>query len=317
MRNQLLLAASVFLIFAGSFAAQGLLSQPAGGPTPDGQSCRRIVSMAPSITETLSALGLAERVVGASWFGGAASKPHSQRDVGGYLDPNFEAVLALRPDLVILLVEQRRSMPAFDKLHLRTLAVSHQDVAGILDSLALIGRRCGVAARAREVLGDIATRLERIRQQTAGLPRPRVMVTVYRTLGSGRLQNVCIAASDGHLGRIVELAGGQNAYRHSTVRFPIVSGEAVLHINPEVIIDLVREQSLVELGREAILADWQQVAEVAAVRNRRVCVLGDDHAVIPGPDFVGLVEKFARLIHPEADVPSAAKRGLDSPSGTP
>jgi iron complex transport system substrate-binding protein len=301
MRNQLFLAATVLLIFAGSFAAQQLLSQPSGGPLPDGRPCRRMVAMAPSISETLSALGLAERVVGASRFGGWASKSQSQRDVGGYLDPNFEAIVALRPDLVILLVEQQRAMPAFDKLHLRTLAVSHQDVAGILDSIALIGRECGAEAKAREVLANIEMRLGRIRRQTAGLPRPRVMVTVYRTLGSGRLQNVCIAASDGHLGRIVELAGGENAYRHRTVRFPIVSAEALLHINPEVIIDLVREQSLAELGQGAIRADWQQLAEVAAVKQRRVCVLGDDHAVVPGPDFVVLVEKFARLIHPEIE----------------
>jgi len=298
MRNQLLLAFTIFLIFAGSFAARQLLGRPSGTPVRDDRPCLRIVSMAPSISETLSALGLTDRVVGTSRFDRFGGKQQPQSDVGGYLDPNFEAIVALRPDLVILLVEQQQSMPAFDKLRLRTLTVSHQDIAGILDSIAIVGRECGAQKKAEEVVAEIHARLQRIQQRAAGLPRPRVMVTVYRTLGSGKLENVCIAACDGHLGRIVELAGGENAYRHRTVRFPIVSAEAVLHVNPDVIIDLVRQQSLAELGEKAIVSDWQQVAEVTAVRGGQVYVLGDDRAVIPGPNFVSLVEQFARLIHP-------------------
>ena len=65
--------------------------------------------------------------------------------------------------------------------------------------------------------------------------------------------------------------------------------------------DVVQEQSAATLGVESIRADWQQVADVAAVRNGRVYVVSDDHATIPGPDFVSLVERLAKWIHPEVE----------------
>jgi iron complex transport system substrate-binding protein len=191
-------------------------------------------------------------------------------------------------------------MPAFEKLGLRTLTVRHKDIDGILASLPVIGRDCGAEAKAEQLVAEIRRRLERVRQKTAGLPRPRVMVAVNRALGSRRLDDVYVAADDGHLGRIVELAGGRNACPPSAAHFPTISIEGILHLNPDIIIDVVDQQSAAKLGVESIRRDWQQVADVEAVRRDRVYVISDDHATIPGPDFVSLVERLARRIHPKA-----------------
>ena len=72
-------------------------------------------------------------------------------------------------------------------------------------------------------------------------------------------------------------------------------------MNPQVIIDMVPDKSVREVSDEDVLADWQQLPELAAVRDGRVHVVDDDFAFVPGPRFILLVEKLARLIHPEVD----------------
>jgi iron complex transport system substrate-binding protein len=301
MQRWFFLTISIPLVFVGSFLARGLLDRTAAAIAPGPRECRRIVSMAPSVTETLFALGLGERVVGVSQFCDYPPEARTRAKIGGYLDPNFEAILGLRPDLVVLLVEDEQSATAFRKLGLPTLAVCHKNIEGILDSLLVIGRACDAESAARQLRTDLQARLDRVQRKTAGLARPRVMVVAGRTPGGGKLEDLYIAASDGHLDRLVELAGGQNAYSLGAIHFPTVSSEGVLKIDPDVIIDLVSEASLAELGRERMLADWRQVAQVAAVRNNRVYLVADDRAARPGPGFVLLLERFARLIHPEVD----------------
>jgi len=301
MRSKLLLSAIIVLVFVGSHLARKLLSEPPGGDPPEGRDCPRIVSMAPSITETLFALGLGDRVVGVTQYCDYPPEATTRTCVGGYHNPNFEAVVALKPDLVVMLDGSAASRRAFRKLGLNTLAVCHKQVEGILASIAELGRRCGAEQQATRILEDLRWRMRRIEQKTAQQPRPRVMVVVGRTLGSGGLEDVYIAAGDGHLDRIVALAGGENAYRQGTVRFPVVSKEAVMYINPQVIVDLVREESVKKLGREAILADWQQLAEVEAVRTGRVYLIDHDRATRPGPGFILLVEQLARRFHPRLD----------------
>jgi len=300
MRNRLLLAAAIVLLFAGSHLAKGLLNGARHDRTPEARPYQRIVSMAPSITETLFALELGDQVVGVTKYCTYPPKAQEKEIVGGYHNPNLEAVVALQPDLVVLLSGHEHTQPAFRKLGLPTLTLHHTSLEGILDSILTVGRTCGHEDRARQLVADIESRMERVRAKTAGLPRPRVMVAVGRAgVGTGRLEDVYIAGRDGHLDRIVEAAGGQNACTLESVRFPVVSSEGILKINPEVIVDLVRVSIGPQPDAQAVRADWRQVAEVDAVKNGRVFVIDDDFATIPGPRFILLVEKLARLIHPE------------------
>jgi iron complex transport system substrate-binding protein len=302
MRTRLLLAAIIVLVFVGSSLAKRLLVEPLRHAPCGAEPGARIVSLAPSITETLFALGLGDRVKGVSQFCRYPPQAQDLPKTGGYVNPNFEAIVALRPDLVVLLEEHAESMPAFEKLGLPTLVVCHKNIDGILASIATIGRACGAEAKAETIVADIEARLTRVRQQTAGLPRRRVLVAVNRRApGAGKLEDVYVAASDGHLARIVELAGGQNACVPGAARFPVVSSEGILHIAPDVIIDIVDEKSAAELGTARIRADWRQVGQLAAVRHGRVYVVDDDHASIPGPGFVELVEWLARRIHRKVD----------------
>lgn len=300
MRNRLLLAGTLVAIFAGSFLAQRLLGR--GEPEElSGGPIGRIVSMAPSITETLYALGLGDRVVGVTRYCRYPPEAQKLAKVGGYHDPNFEAIVALSPDLVILLSGDQRTLSAFRKLRIRTLVVCQNDVEGILDSFLQVGRVGNAEANARRIIADARTRIEHVRKRTAGRPRPSVLWVIQRGPRPDRLEDVYVAGRDGFFDRIITLAGGRNACPPGPVRFPVVSAEGILWMDPDVIIDLTAGLAQQQRVGGPILGAWQQVGEVGAVRTGRVHALEQDYASVHGPRFTLLIEDLARLIHPEID----------------
>ena len=115
----------------------------------------------------------------------------------------------------------------------------------------------------------------------------------------GHLADVYVVGADDYFDRIIELAGGQNAYQQRGVRYPVVSSEGILWLNPDVIVDLVPKSVLQETDRKTLVADWDELAGVEAVKNHRVLVFDQDYDFVPGPRFIRLVEDLARMLHPE------------------
>ncbi len=299
MISRCLLSTVIVLVFAASYAAQRCFDRwqpPARSPSGP---CRRIVSLAPSVTETLYALGLGDRVVGVTRYCKYPPEVRGKASIGGYFDPNLEAMLALKPDLVVMLVEHRQALPGIQKLGLKTLMVCHQNIEGIIDSFRSIGRACGCAAEGQRMAEEYERRLVAIRRRTAGLRRPRVLFSIDRAPLPGRVADVYIAGADGYFDRMIALAGGENACREKRIRFPTVSPEGILAMNPEVIIDLLPNIALERRDEKSIAADWNELAEVEAVKKHRVFVFGADYACVPGPRFIRVVEDIARALHPE------------------
>ncbi len=257
--------------------------------------------MAPSITETLYALGLSDRLVGVTRFCTYPAEVRRLPKVGGFLDPNFEAIIALKPDLVILLEEHEQWLPGFRKLGLTTAVVCHKYISGIIESLRTVGSTCGVEDRGRRAADEIQTRLDRIRDKTAGAKRPRVMISIDRIQGSGGLVDVYIAGNDDYFDKMIELAGGENVGHHALARFPMVSTEGIMRMNPDVIVDLVSGVDTEHFLPEETLADWQGLENVEAVRRHRIYTFNRDYSIVPGPRFIQFVEDLARLLHPEMD----------------
>ena len=302
MLYRITLIAAIGLAFAASLALTSRIDESSRPPLSRSWQCRRIVSMAPSITETLYALGLGDRVVGVTHDSRFPPEVSGKVRVGGYYDPNFEAIVSLKPDLVVLLEEQVQSQPGLAKLNLETLAVCHKTVEGIIESFGTIGRVCGKGAEGRRMEREFRERVDRIRERTRGLPRPRVLFVLDRTHGCGHLADLYVAADDDYLDTLVQWAGGQNACRQRGIRYPVVSTEGILRLNPEVIVDLTPAEMVRQFGRRAILDDWKELATVDAVKNNRVLIFDQDYAYVPGPRFLKLVEDLARAIHPELGI---------------
>lgn len=265
------------------------------------ERCDRIVSLSPSTTETLFLLGLGERVVGVTRFCSYPLEAKEKQKVGGYFDPNYEAIASLEPDVVILLPEQERVRVFLDELGIRHFTVNNKTVSDILDAIRTIGERCGAGHEAHGVIAGIEARMQRIRSMTEDLMKPRVLIAVERTVESGSLRDVYVAGTATHYDELIRAAGGVNAYGGKAQEYPLLGVEGVIHCNPDVIIDI---RPLLEPGGTDIagaVREWETVSAVNAVKNGRVFVLADWYAVVPGPRFIELLEEMARIIHPEID----------------
>ena len=264
----------------------------------------RIVSLAPSVTETLFALALGDRVVGVTRYCDYPETAATKAQVGGFLDPSYEAIVALQPDLVIVQQDSGESESRVQQLGIATLRVDQHDVAGILSSVETIARACGVPERGRELAGELRRRLERVREQTRGTPRPRTLVVVGREPGVP-IRSVWVAGQTVFYSEVLQLAGGVNAYTGSGGAFPEVSREGLFALDPDVIVDVLPEAARRGLDELRVRADWDELGQLKAVRSRRVVVLKQAFMERPGPRIVAMVDAVARALHPEVAWPGA------------
>lgn len=296
MRKSLVLAIAAMAILVASYVGTKMVPPQA----PAAAGCQRIVSLAPSITETLFALGLGDRVVGVTRFctypPEAAAKPR----VGGYLDPSYEAIVALKPDLVVTLEEHQDARNSLEAAGLQLLAVNHKTIDGIRQSIDTIGRQCGCEFAAEALGADIHARMKRVQEKTAGLGRPRVVISIGRSMGTGGLKDATIAGKEGFYDTMLDIAGAVNAY-DGPVRFPVISAEGLLTLKPDVIIDIVAGTGEAPPDADAALRDWQALKGMQAGEGARVVIFTADYALSPGPRFIRTIEDIARAVHPEAD----------------
>lgn len=294
-----LLLTLVVIGFAAMRRAAGPVTARPG--EPGRAEYQRIVSMAPSTTEVLFALGLGDRVVGVTRYCDYPAEALTKTQVGGFLDPNYEAVVALKPDLVVLLTAHGDIENHIRDLGIATIVVDHRTIEGILESIRVLGEACAVLEQSDSMLAKIDERVETVRAKTAGLPRPRVLISAGRDLGSSRIEEVYIAGTGQWYDEIIRLAGGENAFTQQGVMFPTVTAEGLLRLDPDVIIEMAQDFDNNRITEESILEAWKNLRELRAVKENRVYVLSGSHVTIPGPRFVQVLEEVARLLHPEAD----------------
>ena len=306
-RRSVILCLIIGMAFGGSFLARTAMPDPQAGRTGghgESGSCdhaeyRRIISLVPSITEVLFALGLGDRVVGVTDFCDYPPQATTRTKIGGCYNPNFEAILSLRPDLVILMKDQAQAKKYLDLAGMNVLVVDHGDVSGILSSLSIVGQACGVEGKAEEIAGDIRSRMKRISHKTRGLGPSTVMVSLGLDAGSKVIEHVYIAGKGGFYDEMISMAGGVNVY-DGVISYPVLAAESILRLNPAVIIDIIPDLDTKSLDENMILEKWESLSGLDAVKNNRVHIFSDDYVGIPGPRFILILEHMARVIYPEA-----------------
>lgn len=273
-------------------------------PTPpdrDSESHRyvRIVSMAPSITETLFALGLGDRVAGVTRFCRYPPEAAGKTHVGGFLDPNYEVLASLEPDLVLLLPEHENVRAYLDELGMRYEVVHNRSVAEILGTITTIGSLMGCESTADSLVANITARIDAIRSQRREKRReslPGVLVSVERSTGGGIIQDVYAAGAGTIYDELVTMAGGENVCGTLNVTYPTLSAEGIITLDPEIIVDLIPRTGDLPVNDTLVSADWQSLALVSAVRNGQVFIVDDDYAFVPGPRFILFLEDLAAMI---------------------
>lgn len=280
--------------FALALALVALAAAGAAAADPP----RRLVSLAPSVTELLFDLGLGDRVVGVTDWCRRPPAALAVAKVGGHLDPNLEAVVALQPDLVVLEVANTEAAAGLRRLGLPVLAVEHRDVTGILASVTLAGEACGVPVRAAALRDSLEARVAAVHNARADGPHPLALVVVGRDATGGVLRDVYAAGGGTFLGELLELAGGRNAIEGDALRYPLLSQEGLVRLAPEVVVDLAPECADDPRRQAELRAAWDLLREVPAVRDGRVRIVLDDAALIPGPRFVETLDLLAEALDP-------------------
>jgi iron complex transport system substrate-binding protein len=259
----------------------------------------RIISLSPSITETLFSLNLGDKVVGVTRFCNYPPEAKDVKEVGGYLDINYEGVVALKPDLVILLPEHEKAKAYLTELKIKFLEVDNKTVSDILNSIKIIGDSCCAKSEATKLLTSIEKTILQIKEKTKNLQKPKTLISIGRTLDATTLKDVYIAGLPTYFNELIEIAGGTNAFQNKNVAYPMISAEGLIHLNPQVIIELIPDLNEETLSKEMVLQAWKNIESVEAVKNSRVVILNSDYISIPGPRFIELLKDISKAIHPE------------------
>jgi|GEM_PF-405658 len=269
---------------------------------------QRIITLAPSLTETAFALGLGGRVVGVGdydqWPPEAATRPR----LGGLINPNLERMVALQPDLAVLLPSQEDIARRLETLGIETLILPSETLEDVETAYRRLGTVGGVSATAEEAVAAFRRRLA----PRAVARDARVMLSLSRPVGS--VATVRIAGPDTFLDELLGRLGAVNAFADAPTRYPLVGLEEILARAPDVIVEIYPEA--VSAATEAALRqDWQRVApRLPAVRDERIAVIGGTFTVVPGPRLPELYEALGVALGKNPpSVPPLEKGGSRNP----
>ena len=261
---------------------------------------QRIISTAPSVTEILYALGLGDRVVGVTTFCHYPPEAMKKTKIGDYVNPNLEVIASLKPDLVIVQTNPVRLGERLHALHLHILEIDQQNIEAIYASIRRVGDVTGVAGNATRLIDSIRGGLDAVRVNSAGLKATRVMFVIGRL--PNRLDGLTVVGNASFLNEVIQIAGGENVFRDAMAAYPRVSLEEVIARSPDVILDMGDMSDTAGVTAEHkrdVVALWNRVGTVKAVREHRVFAIASDIYVVPGPRVMDAAREIFGMLHPE------------------
>jgi iron complex transport system substrate-binding protein len=224
----LLLIATGLLVLTGPRSqARGLADSQAPVAPP-----HRIISLIPSVTEMLFAIGAGDAVIGVSSFDHYPHEVESRVKVGGLIDPDFERILSLRPDLVVVYGTQSGLIDRLARAHVPMYHYEHAGLADITQTLRQIGVHVGRADAANRLAADIERRLSDIRTKSSSRPKPKTMIVFGREPGS--LRGMLASGGIGFLHDMLDTAGGTDVFADMRRQSLQVTSELALARAPEV-----------------------------------------------------------------------------------
>jgi iron complex transport system substrate-binding protein len=248
----------------------------------------RIVSIGPSITEFLFALGAGPRVVGADDFSDEPAAARQLEKVGG-IKVNFEKVVSLRPDLVLSVKFSDGTIERLAGAGLLVLVVDPQSAGDVARTAILLGRAVGsdgdVMAR------DIERRIDAVRSKTASAAKPRV----YHEIDASDPTKIFTVGPGSYIHDLITVAGGQNIAARASSAYPQLSAEEILRGDPEIIVLAAADYSA-KPEQVAARTGW---SVISAVKNGRIVTIAPNLINRPGPRVGEAAEAYAKLVHPE------------------
>ena len=284
--------------FMAFLACSAAWAQPRGpeyleGKKPQGVP-KRVVSLAPNLTEIIFAIGAGERVVGVTTYDDYPEEVKKLPRVGGFIDPSLEAILALKPDLVVCTPNPggRNRMDALSRMGVPVLVLPSYRMKDIFTVITALGELFERRDSAKKLIDDMQARIAGVAEKVKKVRRPKVLL-VYG-------HRPIMAAGKGSFGDgMLKLAGGENVLGDSKMRYPNVPMEEIIRLMPEVIIDASSSGTGAEMTREEVEKVWGRWKVLPAVKNRRIHIFNSALWFRPGPRVAQGLYKLFSILHPD------------------
>jgi cobalamin transport system substrate-binding protein len=293
IRSPRLFASHLLLIFVIGFSSSG--------NAVSASSPRRIVSLAPSITETVFALGFGNRLVGVTNHCDFPAEAKRLPKIGDFMSPSLEVIAAKEPDLVIGVVGATDPSKAreIERLGMKIALVSVSSVSEILSSFKQIAALLGDPDAGARLVEKIDVQFDKVKRRVAPAPRRSTLLAVG-------LRPLVAVGGKNFLDELITVAGGENIAGNASQPWLNLPDEYVVAKAPQVIIQAGMGS---DTGRP--MSQWSDLKSIPAVKERRIYSYNSDKILRPGPRIGEGLEEIARLIHPECfdAAKSAAAKG--------
>jgi iron complex transport system substrate-binding protein len=256
---------------------------------------QRIISIIPSTTEMLFAMGAGSRVVGVGNFDRYPPDALTRPKVGGLIDPDVERIISLKPDLVVVYGTQTDLRAQLDRAKIPMFLYQHAGLPDITTTIRELGARVGSVKESSALADRIEAEIADVRKRVSGRQRPRTLLVFGRDAET--LRGIYASGAIGFLHDMLEAAGGINVFSDVQRQSIQTTSELAVARAPDVILEIGIETASAP-GRN--LAAWNALASIPAVRNKRIYQLRGDGMMNPGPRISASVRRVAEVLHPEA-----------------
>ncbi len=254
---------------------------------------QRVISMAPNLTEIVYDIGAQDLLVGVTDFCKFPAQAASKEKIGGWVNPNYEKILSLKPDLVLALQFHGEAVDNLRKLKVPLLVFDCQTVQDVLDAYDAIGKKLGREKEALAAKARLQKRLDKIKEKAAGFHhRPSVLFVIERDPGS--LKEIYGVGPKNFIDELVRWAGGSNVLFDAPVPYPLVSKETLIQRDPDIIINAL-PMATRPADLETEKAVWEQMPVLKAVKEGRVFCFNNGDYMVPGPTLVNLAEYLSGI----------------------
>jgi iron complex transport system substrate-binding protein len=263
----------------------------ARGPSAQ-TSPQRIISLIPSVTEMLFAIGAGPRVVGVGSFDRYPPEALTRPKVGGLIDPDIERIISLKPDLIVVYATQTDLRTQMDRARIPIYLYRHSGLPDITTTIRAIGKTVGSERAAEELARRIENDIAATRRRVSGRPRPRTLLVFGRDPET--LRGIYASGGIGFLHDMLDAAGGSNVFADVKGQSIQATSEVILARAPDVILEIGIDTAS---SPRRNLRAWDTLASVPAVRNHRIYQIRGDEMMNPGPRVARAIERIAEVLH--------------------
>lgn len=266
-------------------------SQPAKPKEESEVPCKRIVSTAPSITETLFDLGLGENIVGVTENCHYPEAVKSKSKIGKAFSVSSEAVVALKPDIVFVLSAYGELASKMNAAGMKTVILDQTSVQGFVDSIDVVAKTCKIEEKGKNFKAKFEPYLKKAEKDGE---KKKILILVGRDYENSSIKDAYAVGDDGFLNEIINLCGATNAYS-GNMAYPKIQLEGILSLNPDIVIDIITASGLTPEKLDFIAKSWSNL-DINAVKNGKVFIKTEDFWSLPGPRFTKIIEEIKNIL---------------------